>query len=267
MFFYGKPQERVKGEQFVLGGLMRIHKKISLLLIFILGVLLFQSVSFANSTVESWALRLEREIGRSNYQSVTMEKAVVRLPKSQEQNIQRVFRRLVNNCKRDQELDFTLTVVRDDTPNAFALPAGYVCINTGLLSMVKNDGELAGVLGHEMAHIECNHAMKAIYRAVGFSVAFTLIFNQQRDKRNTQEVAGMAGISLRLSQLGYSRQAELEADRRGVEIMEKAGYNKQDIVNFWQRFQSQKGDSSKFLPFLSTHPTIDNRIEQIKKLP
>jgi predicted Zn-dependent protease len=260
-------RNRVKGEQFVLGGLMRIHKKVSLLLIFILSVFLFQSVSFANSVVESWALRLERDIGRSNYQSVTSEKTVVRLQKTKEQDLQRVFRRLANNCKRNKELDFTLTVVRDDTPNAFALPAGYVCINTGLLSMVKNDGELAGILGHEMAHIECNHAMKAIYRAIGFSVAFSLVLNHQRDKWNTREVAGLAGISLRLSQLGYSRQAELEADRQGVEIMEKAGYNKQDILNFWQRFQSQNGDASKFLPFLSTHPTIDNRIEQIKKLP
>ncbi len=246
---------------------MKFRKKAGFMIIFVISFIIFQSASFANSTVNSWALGLEKDIGRSNYQSITTEKTVVHLPQAEERDLQNVFRRLVRNCKRSTELNFTLTVVRDNSPNAFALPAGYVFINTGLLSMIKNDGELAGVLGHEIGHIERYHAMKAIYRAMGFSVAYSLLLNNHQNRWNIQEMAALAGVSLRLSQLGYSRKAELEADRQGVEIMEKAGYNKQDTLNFWRRFQSQNGDSSKFLPILSTHPSIDTRIEQIKKLP
>jgi predicted Zn-dependent protease len=246
---------------------MRVRKKAGFLAIFLISILIFQSVSFANSVVDSWALGLEKEIGRSNYQSVISEKTVVHLPQNREEDLQNVFRRLVRNCKRNKELNFKLTVVRDDSPNAFALPAGYVFINTGLLPMIKNDGELAGVLGHELAHVNCNHAMKAIYRTIGYSVAVDLFLGSRHNRWNTQEMAGLAGVSLRLSQLGYSRKAELEADRQGVEIMEKAGYNKQDILNFWRRFQSQNGDPSKFLPVLADHPSIQTRIEQIEKLP
>ncbi|HBF39854.1 MAG TPA: hypothetical protein DDW50_21410 [Firmicutes bacterium] len=246
---------------------MRVNKKIGYLAILILCFLLLQSVSLANSLVDSWALGMEKGIGFSNYQSITTEKTVVQLPQAQEKDLHNVFRRLVKNCKRNKELNFTITVVRDDDPNAFALPAGYVFINTGLLSMVKSDGELAGILGHEIAHIDRYHAMKALYRSVGYSMIFNLFLISHHNWGNTQEMSALAGASLRLSQLGYSRKAELEADRHGVEIMEKAGYNKRDILNFWERFQRQNGDSSKGLTFLSTHPAIRTRIEQIKKLP
>jgi beta-barrel assembly-enhancing protease len=246
---------------------MWFKKKFCFIIFLLISLLLLQSVSFANSMAGSFALGLERDIGLCNYPSVIEGKTVVQLPQAEEQNLHSLFQRLVRSCHRSKELKFTITVVQDDSVNAFALPAGYVFVNTGLLSSVKNDGELAGILAHEIAHIERRHSMKAIYRAVGFSVVLSLLLNNGDNVKRMQEMGQIAGISMRLAQLGYSREAELEADRYGVEIMEKAGYNKQDILNFWQRFRWRNGDSSRLMNVFSTHPSIGARIEQIKKLP
>jgi Putative Zn-dependent protease, contains TPR repeats len=246
---------------------MKIRKMAGFLIIGLISVILLRSVSFADSLVGSWALGLEKNIGFYNYQSITATKAVVHLPPMEEQHLQHVFQGLVQYCSRNRELKYSLTVVRDDNPNAFALPAGYVFINSGLLTMIKNDGELAGILGHELGHIERRHSMKAIYRAAGFSLALSLLRNDVGNLRRPQEIARIAGLSMSLAQLGYSRGAELEADRYGVAIMEQAGYNKKDILHFWQRFRSRYGDTSKTSAVLSTHPPTSERIRQIENLP
>jgi predicted Zn-dependent protease len=246
---------------------MRVKKLVCHSVFFLICFVLFQSAGFAASLVDSLALGLERNIGFFNYRTVISEKAVVKLPHAKEQHIHELFQRLVKNCDRSKELKFSLTFVQDDRINAFALPAGYVFVNTGLLSSVKNDGELAGILGHELAHIERRHSMNAIYRAVGFSFALSMLLNGDDNARRGQEISRIAGISMRLAQLGYSRRDELEADRCGVEIMERAGYNRKDILNFWQRYYNRNGNTSKVLTILSTHPPTGERIKQIQNLP
>jgi beta-barrel assembly-enhancing protease len=78
-------------------------------------------------------------------------------------------------------------------------------------------------------------------------------------------MAQILGISMNLAQLGYSREAEFEADRYGDAIMQRAGYNKQDLLNFWRRFQNQNGDTSKSLTILATHPPTSERIKRIEE--
>jgi predicted Zn-dependent protease len=242
-------------------------KKLVLGALFIMIFVISQSIGFAESFFGSLSLGLEKNIGYSNYQSVTSEKEVVQLPKTEADHLNSLFNRLTSNCSRRKEVHFSLTVVKDDSVNAFALPAGYVFVNTGLLSFIKSDGELAGILGHEIAHVDRRHSMKAIYRAVGFSIVLSLLLNNNDDVRHKEQMAQIAGISMSLAQLGYSREDEFEADRHGVEIMEKAGYNKKDILNFWRRFERQNGDSSKTLKILATHPPTNERIKQIENLP
>ncbi len=243
-------------------------KKSLLIILLLLAVIIFsQSVGFAASFFDSLALGLEKDLGRSNYQSITSEKTVVELPPAQANNLNDMFKRLVSKCSRRKELDFKLTVIKDDSVNAFALPGGYVFVNTGLLSYVKSDGELAGVIGHEIAHIDRKHSMDAIYRAVGLSFIIGLLLNNESDEKRREQMATLASISLSLVQLGYSRGAEFEADEYGVKFMQKAGYNKQDILNFWQRFLKQNGDNPSALALFSTHPPTKDRIKRIEALP
>jgi predicted Zn-dependent protease len=245
-----------------------MSKKLALVFTFSLMIfLLAESVGCAESLFDSLALGLEKNIGLYNYQSVTMEKKVVQLPPAKAEHLNELFGRLVSHSARRKELHFRLTVIRDDSVNAFALPGGYVFVNTGLLSYVKNDSELAGVLGHEIAHIDRSHSMKSIYRSAGISMALVLLLNNDDDARRKQIFSEIAGISMRLAQLGYSRSAEFEADRYGLAIMEESGYNKQDLLNFWRRFRAQSAEPGKALTILSTHPPTSERIRQIESLP
>jgi beta-barrel assembly-enhancing protease len=243
---------------------MRSKKAVFGILFFIMTFLFAQSAGFAESYLDSLSLGLEKDIGLSNYQSITSEKRVVQLPKVEADHLNNLFNRLISNCGRRKELNFTLTVIQDDSVNAFALPGGYVFVNTGLLDYVKNDSELAGILGHEIAHVDRRHSMKAIYRAVGFSALVGLLLNNGDDIRRKEIMGQIAGISISLAQLGYSRGAELEADRYGVEIMQRAGYNKQKLLNFWHRFQIQNGDTSKTLTIFGDHPPTSERIKRIE---
>ncbi|HBE80557.1 MAG TPA: hypothetical protein DDW65_22650 [Firmicutes bacterium] len=245
-----------------------------LALVFTLSLMIFLlagSVGCAESLFGSLTLGLEKNIGLYNYQSVTMEKRVVQLPPAKAEHLNELFERLVSHSARRNELHFRLTVIRDDSVNAFALPGGYVFVNTGLLSYVKNDSELAGVLGHEIAHIDRSHSMKSIYRSAGISMALVLLLNNDNndDARRKQIFSEIAGVSMRLAQLGYSRNAEFEADRYGLAIMEKSGYNKQDLLNFWRRFRAQSAEpeQGKAFTILSTHPPTSERIRQIESLP
>ncbi|MGE5583449.1 MAG: M48 family metallopeptidase [Bacillota bacterium] len=244
---------------------MRIKKPVLILCVLISSFSFAQSAGFAQSFWDSLALGLEQDIGRNNYESITAQKRVVHLPPDQTEHYNNLFNKLVAQCSRRDELHFSLTVVQDDSVNAFALPGGYVFVNTGLLSYIKNDSELAGVLGHEIAHIDRRHSMQAIYRSVGFSVILGLLLNKGSDRN--EQLGQLAAISLSLAQLGYSRDAEYEADRYGVGFMQKAGYNKEDLVNFWQRFLAQNGDTPGALTFLSTHPPTSERIKKIEALP
>lgn len=246
---------------------MRVNKWIFGGIILLIVLALTQSISCAESFLDSLALGLEKDIGRSNYESIMMQKRVIQLPSSQSEHLDNLFQRLVSNSNRNKELKFKLTVIQDNTINAFALPAGYVFVNTGLLEYVRNNDELAGILGHEIAHIDRKHGMKAIYRTVGFSFMIGLILNHNQNQKNNEEMAKIAAVSLSLAQLGYSRDAEYEADRYGVDFMQRAGYKKERLLDFWRRFQQQNGESPAPLMILSTHPPTGDRIKRIETLP
>jgi predicted Zn-dependent protease len=246
---------------------MRLKKPVYLVIFILISLILFQSMSFATSLVDSLTLGLEKNIGLYNYETITSKKLIAHLPQAEEQHLNKLFQRLVRSCDRSKELKYNLTFVKDNSVNAFALPGGYVFVNTGLLSFVKSDGELAGILGHELAHIDRRHTMKSIYRGVGFTIGLSLLLKDSDEAKRNQTMARIAGVSMRMAELGYSRGAELEADRYGVEIMERSGYNRKDILSFWQRLNTRSGPNFRYLTILSTHPPTTERIKQIEELP
>lgn len=239
-------------------------------LFFLILPLLILILSFISSIgyagfFDSLELSLEKDIGRDTYESIIAEMAVVQLEPEDEERLQSIFSRLVNACRRKDELDFTLTVVKEDSVNAFALPAGYIFVHTGLLKYVQNDGELAGVLAHEIAHVDRKHSMDSIKRQIGMSLILQLVL----DKNKSEEmIAKIGAFAINMAQLGYSREAEFEADRYGVIFMEKAGFSREDILGFWRRMVEETGeqDVPEFLQLFSTHPPTSERIEKIESM-
>ena len=244
-----------------------VKLKSILCLTMILCCLLFFSVlGTAASFFDALELSLEKSIGEDTYQSIIAEKKVVHLPEKETARLNSIFTRLVNCCSRSQELSFGLTVVKDETVNAFALPAGYIFIHTGLITFAQSDGEIAGVLAHEIAHVDRKHSMNMIKRQLGMSLILRLLF----DPEESPEVLNRIGnIAINLAQLGYSREDEFEADRYGVYFMEEAGYQRTDILNFWHRMQAASGGEKNpaFLQLFSTHPPTTERVKRIQALP
>ena len=114
---------------------------------------------------------LEKQIGRNGYESIIAEMEVVDLPEEERERLNKIFHRLVQACPP------TRIGVQPDggggrDVNAFALPAGYIFVHTGLLAYVQSDGELAGVLDHEIAHVDRKHGMNAIKRQLGMGLFF-----------------------------------------------------------------------------------------------
>lgn len=166
-------------------------------------------------------------------------------------------------------------VVRDDTINAFALIGGHIGVNTGLILLTRNESELAGVVGHEIAHILQRHQSR-LYQSQGkyqlaslAALALAVIASRGGSSQSGQVMeAGMASASaiMMQGQLDYTREHEREADRVGITLLERAGYDPRGMVSFFERMQrANRLAEFKGAPsYLRTHPLTVERIADMQ---
>jgi predicted Zn-dependent protease len=160
---------------------------------------------------------------------------------------------------------FNFHVLADPkTINAFALPGGQVFITQGLLKRLTSEGEIAGVLGHEIGHVVARHGAQHIAKQrltqglTGAAVIATYDPNNSRS-RNTAAMAILVG---QLVNLRYGREDELQSDELGVRFMANAGYDPRSMLKVMQILK--KASEGNAPPeFFSTHPNPDNRLEHI----
>jgi predicted Zn-dependent protease len=242
---------------------MRHFRKIlgSLLLFIVCSI--FGSFSICHA--ESLWLKLEKEIGFTGYQQLVREKQVLRLTSEKQRQLERIFTDLTARSNRRTEINFTLTVVADPEINAYALPGGYVIVNSGLLEFTDKPGDLAAALAHEIGHIDCKHGINAVSRTIGLTLALQLLANRtDHPDRLTQ----LGAVAIVLSQRGYSRNAEYQADRTGVRLLKAAGYSPEDMARFFSKLEQQSGDTTGrfFLwKLVDTHPPFPERIKRIRQ--
>lgn len=141
-----------------------------------------------------------------------------------------------------------LFVLRDGDPNAFAIPGRRIVVFSGLLKRAKGPEMLAGVLAHEMGHVELRHPIRGLIHQLGLGAVFTLIFGDS-------SLAGMGQLALVLS---YSRDMEREADARGIALLKQAGIRADGMSAFFAEIKNM--DLGDLPDFLSTHPDLDERI-------
>ncbi len=165
---------------------------------------------------------------------------------------------------------FEFFVVRDPTINAFALPGGYIGVHTGLLSAVRNESELAGVLSHEIAHVTQNHLARMVdaqrsSTLLSLAALAVAILAARSDSQISQAAATMAGALNVQSQLDFSRDNEREADRAGLQTLTDAGFAASGMASFFQRLQEQSRLLETSAPaYLRTHPLTYQRIADMQ---
>jgi predicted Zn-dependent protease len=168
----------------------------------------------------------------------------------------------------DQPYRFQFHLLADDqTVNAFALPGGQVFITAALLKRLETEGQLAGVLGHEVGHVIERHGAEHVARQQlfqGLSGAAVLATYDPNDPR-TSRTPQMAALIGSLVTMKYGRNDELESDGWGVKLMAKAGYDPRAMIGVMKDLEAASGGRGG-PEWTSTHPSPGNRIERIERL-
>jgi len=148
--------------------------------------------------------------------------------------------------------------------NAFALPGGYVYVHRGLIEQVRTEGELAGVIAHEIAHVALRHptsqASKAYVTRAGIGLLGTLL-GDGRQTTVSGIMNAVGGFGLNALFLRYSRNAETQADVVGAQIMARAGYDPRDMAGMFRIIAARGGAGGP--EWLSDHPNPGNRSDYI----
>jgi Zn-dependent protease with chaperone function len=152
-----------------------------------------------------------------------------------------------------------LFVIKESDPNAFAVPGHRIVVFSGLIDRAKTPEMVAGVIAHELGHVELHHPMRGLIHQLGLGAALTLVFGDS-------SLAGMGQLALALS---YSRDMEREADSEGIALLHKAGIRADGMAAFFAIIKQDlaKGAFSRLPEFLSSHPDLDARIAATQQPP
>ena len=173
----------------------------------------------------------------------------------------RVAQRLAATARPATRDHLTITMVSAPPgsilaqPNAFALPDGAIVITKPMIGLIESPEELAGVMAHEIGHIDERHVMANVIRNIGVGVFFDVVFG------GAGAGQAVALASVNLASLGYSRGDESDADRRGYDFMEAAGYNPGASSGLFSRLAAMERQSGAAPIFLQSHPASGARAE------
>src|SRR5256886_6947462 len=176
-----------------------------------------------------------------------------------------IGQRLAANAGGPQ-FQYQFRVVNASDINAFALPGGFIYVNRGVLDNARNEGEVAGVLAHEISHVALRHgthqASKAYAAQAGISI-LSGILGGRVGQGTASIINAVGGLGLNALFLKYSRDLETQADVRGAQSFAPSGYSPVDMVNFFMTLESV--DTSKKTNWMSDHPAPPDRISRIEK--
>ena len=178
-----------------------------------------------------------------------------------DQNLQRyvsdIGQAIARNSHRPN-LPWSFTIVDSPAINAFALPGGYVYVTRGILAYLDDESELAGVLGHEIGHVTARHAAQAYTRQAEANLGLMIL---SIFVPSTQPFTDLSATGLGVLFLRHGREAELEADRLGVEYGSGAGYDPAGVPRFLATLARVSALSERGMPnWLSTHPDPGLRV-------
>lgn len=210
----------------------------------------------------------ERQIGQ---QSMLQIRASQQFLDDSEINdyLNQLGEKLVENSA-EPSLDFEFFALNDYNVNAFALPGGFVGVNAGLLLTAQSESELASVLSHEISHVTQHHLARMVAAQQGDSlasmaaIAVAILAARNSPQTSQAAIVGAQAGSVQ-KQLNYTRLHEQEADRIGLSILQKSGFNAHAMPEFLERLQRATRLLEGSAPnYLRTHPITSDRIADIE---
>jgi len=212
--------------------------------------------------VNFYSLEREVELGRQMAAEVDRQARFLDDPVVSEY-VNRLSQNLVRNS--DARVPFTVRVIDSTEVNAFALPGGFLFVNTGLVLRANSEAELAGVLAHEIAHVAARHGTKQATRGELVSyVSMPLVF---AGGWAGYAVRQLASLAVPLGFLQFTRGMEKQADTLGLEYVYRSGYDPLAFVDFFERVETlEKTKSGLVARVFSTHPMTAGRIKAAQKM-
>lgn len=205
------------------------------------------------------------ELGRQSAQQITQQVSLMR-----DERIVNYVRGLGAKLAAQasgEKFPYQFNVVATSEINAFALPGGFIFVNAGTIAAAKNEGELAGVIAHEITHVALRHgtnqASKAYLAKAGLGVLGAIAGSGDSPELG-QVVESIGGAGANMVLLKFGRTAETQADLEGARIMAEAGYDPRDMAGFFQTLEARGGQGVP--EFLSDHPNPGNRIAAINNV-
>ena len=183
--------------------------------------------------------------------------------------VNKIGQRILANIP-PQPFEYHFHVINDDVYNAFATPAGHIFVYTGLLNAMREEEELAGIMGHEIAHVYCRHISQKIERSkkirmatlAGMAAGILMGVGGAAEAGNAVTMGSTAAGQT--VELAYSRENEMQADQFGVEFITKANYSASGLLEILKKIRGKTWFGSDQIPtYLMTHPAVEDRISFI----
>ncbi len=205
----------------------------------------------------------ETALGAQAYRQTLQKEPVTHDPRLTEP-VLRIAQRL-EAVTEHPEFHWEANVIKDDkTANAFALPGGKIAVYTGIFPIAQTEAGLAIIVGHELGHVIARHGAERMSQGLLAELGGTALAVAVQSRPEANMIMAAYGLGAQVGVLlPYSRLQESEADRIGLVLAAKAGYDPHVAVGVWERMAKLPGRRPP--AFLSTHPAPESRLEQIKQ--
>lgn len=219
--------------------------------------------NIGESTGSILSPEFERRLGQAFLNHIRRQADIIDDPEI-ETYIQSIGYRLVAQSDNNTQM-FTFFVINDPMINAFAAPGGIVGINSGLITNSETESELAGVMAHEIAHVTQRHMARSVEMQQKMSIPMmaamlgAILIATQNPDAGAAAIAAVQGGAAQ-AQINFTRSNEAEADRVGMQLLERAEFDPQGMPDFFQKLQRNSRFTAQAPEFLRSHPLTANRI-------
>lgn len=226
---------------------------ILVILLPLLAVFFWLAPAVAEGAADKISPETEQQIGDSWYQSLTANYTI-------DSSKTRLVQQFYDSLRYGSNYPIRITVVQEPVVNAFAVPGGHIVVFDSIIGIMDVPEQLAGLLAHEVSHIQLKHSTRAIFRELANQLLISLIFGDYGS------VSGIvAQHSSQLAGLSYSRSLEIEADLHGFELMKKSSIPLRGMPDLFRKMKVTAPAAPEVPNFLSTHPALEERIASAEK--